>query len=136
MSVRKIPISLHQQILSGLVSILASAYENVFDTCRKLERVPAPDNDISFATGLQRANAIRNAEHLRRSKRDRPECIFPGEAVGDSISCFLLQVADVEGFFIAAAGISDQRDGNACRCLTYSAFMTREPATPSRGCQG
>src|SRR3954465_3737967 len=76
-SIRKIPISLHQQILSSLVAILASADENVLGARRRLEWISAPDDDIPFATGLQRADSIRDAKHLRRSERHCPECILP-----------------------------------------------------------
>ena len=49
----QIPVTLYEQILPRLIVILAASHENVLDVCRELERISAPDHDVSFATGLK-----------------------------------------------------------------------------------
>jgi len=50
---RQILVPLYEQVLARLIVVLAASHEDMLDARGELERIPAPDDDVSFATDLE-----------------------------------------------------------------------------------
>ena len=76
--------------------------EHVLGRGREFERIAAPDHDVRVPSGLQRSDAIGDAELLGHRERHSPERRVPREAVGHRVAGFLPDVTNVEGLARAA----------------------------------
>jgi hypothetical protein len=99
---------------------LAPAHEHTFGHGAELERIRAPDHHVGLSTRLQRAKLIGHTKQLRWRERRRAQAIGPRETVRDCVAGFLPNVTDVELLLVAAAGVSNDRHGDAGRVLALS----------------
>ena len=110
---REVTIPFGELVLARVVAIFTATHEDVLDVRRELERIAAPHHDVGVLAGGERPDAVRDAEDRRRPERHRAQRVVVRHPERHGVARFVLDVARVERFLVAAAGVPDERDFDA-----------------------